>query len=108
MTPEEARKIKVGDEVGLEVDYVDEDGDVLVKDGFGNTRVKPSAIVSHTPAPKPALKVGDRVIAGDSGTTWEIAFIEGGQYAHFAVIPKTYKRRVPAPLSEVETWERLS
>ena len=99
-------KIKVGDTVGLVVDYVKENGDMLVKDGFGITRVKPSAIVSHTPAPKPALKVGDRVRHLFSKTAHTILWIEHGcvwfspTFADATIYPYA--------LAEVETWERLS
>ena len=106
MTPEEARKIKVGDTVGLVVDHVEKDGDVLVKDVWGTNLVRPSAIVSHTPAPRPALKVGDQLSRSIGSLPRQVIWIEDG-WVYFNPTDAGVPSR-PLPLSEVETWERLS
>jgi len=104
MTDIDFSKIKAGDTVGLVVDHVSGDGEVLVKDGWGTNIVRPSAIVSHTPAPRPALEVGDRVRT--SHHEREVGMIVDG-YVYFrptAVPDPSYAY----PLAQVETWERLS
>lgn len=107
MTDMDYSKIKAGDTIGLMVDYVAATGDVLVKDGFGNTPIKPHAIVSHTPAPKPALKVGDRVRHPDSfHPAREIIWIEDG-WVYFRPV-FSGERLAPTEVLRVETWERLS
>ena len=108
MTREEARKIKVGDVVGAIVQSVGKMGVWLETPGEEENRWVPlTAIVSHTPAPKPALKVGDRV-KNPTGSEWEIVFIQndGHGYAHFAHKPDN--AMWPTRLDVVETWERLS
>ena len=105
MTNIDASKIKRGDTVGLLVDDVDETGKVWVEAGVNLTHFPASAIVSHTPAPKPALKVGDRVRDGD-GPVRTVAWIEDGHAFLSPLKGTTYM--APWTLSEVETWERLS
>ena len=106
MTDIDVSKIKAGDVVGVRVDHVNGDGGVLVTDGWGTSLIKPPAIVSHTPAPKPALKVGDRVRHLFSKTAHTILWIEHGcvwfspTFADATIYPYA--------LAEVETWERLS
>ena len=97
-------KIKVGDVVGVNALAVDPRG-VTVADPLGYRFIIPlSSIVSHTPAPKPALKVGDRVLS-PAGSRWEVVFIQDGEHVHFGAVPGNC--HFPTPLSEVETWERV-
>jgi len=107
MTDIDVSQIKVGDVVGVRVNgSPSQTGHVGVEAGRGHTVfVPPSAIVSHTPAPKPALKVGDRVRDGD-GPVRTVAWIEDGHAFLSPLKGTTYM--APWTLSEVETWERLS
>jgi hypothetical protein len=110
MNDVDVSKIKVGDTAGLEVVEVQRDaGEVRVRSSAGpgaacSVWVDLSAIVSHTPAPKPALKVGDRVLS-PAGSRWEVVFIQDGEHVHFGAVPGNC--HFPTPLSEVETWERV-
>ena len=111
MTDIDVSKIKPGDVVGVRVHSINE-GDlhkksnVFVYTGEDNGYwVEASAIVSHTPAPKPPLKVGDRVRDHRSRER-EIIWI-GDDVAVFRPLSRSGVTSVYA-LSEVETWERLS
>ena len=110
MTDIDVSKIKAGDVVGVRVDHVNGDGGVLVTDGWGTSLIKPPAIVSHTPAPKPALKVGDRVRCPfdtpAARAPFEVIWIEGA-VVYFRPTKPGFSV-AEAHLSEVETWERLS
>lgn len=101
-------KIKVGDVVGVRVVEILRRGDEVALQVDGGAlmdfAIDPSAIVSHTPAPKPALKVGDRVLS-PAGSRWEVVFIQDGEHVHFGAVPGNC--HFPTPLSEVETWERV-
>ena len=100
-------KIKMGDEVGVRVLAYDESDNTFRLDSgpdFAEAWVRASAIVSRTPAPRPALKVGDRV-RDLAGRPREIIWLE---------LDRAFLRPTPdslvAPaviLSEVETWERV-
>lgn len=101
------KNIKQGDWVGVVVSrpcYTNSN-QLLVRAGGNEVAyINYAAIVSHTPAPRPALKVGDMVKTPDGGV-WEVVFIQDGKHVHFGVVPGT--RRFPHPLSEVEQWERV-
>lgn len=108
MTDVDVSKINPGDVVGVRVFRLCDEETVAADAGWAMpTIIKRSAIVSHTPAPRPALKVGDRVVSPSTGGEWEIVFIQntGPGYAHFAHQPDA--ALWPHPLSEVETWERV-
>ena len=106
MTDIDVSKIKPGDVVGVRVLSIAATGAVEVRTEMDCAEwLHPSAIVSHTPAPKPALKVGDRVRDGD-GPVRTVAWIEDGHAFLSPLKGTTYM--APWTLSEVETWERLS
>ena len=92
-------KIKPGDVVGVRVIGVEADGVVLQHSAW----IPHGAIVSHTPAPRPALKVGDRVrvphIPGELLVIW----IARGK----AWLEPSANHVPYYPLSEVEQWERV-
>lgn len=104
-------KIKPGDEVGVRVSISSEAGVYADLGTLGpgtahrtSVRIHPSAIVSHTPAPRPALKVGDRV--RDNGETERtVTWIAGGN-AYLSPLT-CFDYMIPRPLSEVEQWERV-
>ena len=100
-------KIKPGDVVGVAVLEVQpESGCFRIEPGpmYTRTWIHSSAIVSHTPAPLPSLKVGDRVKGLNSGLDREIAWIEGG-YVYLR--PVAGDAMPPYILSEVEAWGRV-
>ena len=101
MTDIDVSKIKVGDTVSAVVAQVDKDGVYLAPTG----RWLPTpCIVSHTPAPRPPLKVGDRVktpLIGDRTVIW----IDGDLVW---LSPAARGPSLPHHLSEIELWERLS
>ena len=97
-------KIKVGDWAAFVVAEVTPDGFTARATGPHSGWVPHSALVSPTPAPKPALKVGDRVLS-PAGSRWEVVFIQDGEHVHFGAVPGNC--HFPTPLSEVETWERV-
>jgi len=107
MNDVDVSKIKVGDLATVRVVEADAADRTVRIDGglFKNLWISAEAIVSHTPAPRPALKVGDRVRT-PAGFEWGIAHIDAG-YAHFAVRTDPLSRRVPETLTTVETWERV-
>ena len=106
MTDIDPNKIAPGDTVGLRVAATQHNaGQIMLKMGGRGTWINTDAIVSHTPAPKPALKVGDRVRDGD-GPVRTVAWIEDGHAFLSPLKGTTYM--APWTLSEVETWERLS
>ena len=108
MTDIDVSKIKRGDVIGLVVSHADAAGEGVVCEG-GSWAPK-SAIVSHTPAPKPALKVGDRVRCPfdtpAARAPFEVIWIEGA-VVYFRPTKPGFSV-AEAHLSEVETWERLS
>ena len=104
MNDVDVSKIKVGDVVGLKVlEVASLTARICLASGPG-LWIDHAAIVSHTPAPKPALKVGDRVLS-PAGSRWEVVFIQDGEHVHFGAVPGNC--HFPTPLSEVETWERV-
>jgi len=108
MNDVDVSKIKVGDWASLKVVRLGSDGTVAVGGGWGvPVLVQAEAIVSHTPAPKPALKVGDRVVNPRSAACpeREVLLIQNG-YVYLK--PEAIGARLaPRNLSEVETWERV-
>ena len=103
MNDVDVSKIKPGDTAGFVVVDVAEGGDAIAVRGLV-AWIPVAAIVSHTPAPKPALKVGDRVLS-PAGSRWDVVFIQDGEHVHFGAVPGNC--HFPTPLSEVETWERV-
>ncbi len=111
MNDVDVSKIKPGDVVGVRVSLSGRSGVYADLGTLGagtdhrkSVRIHPSAIVSHTPAPRPALKVGDRV-RDLLGREREIIWIE-----HERAYLRPTLRDQAAPyglLSEVETWERV-
>ena len=108
MTDVDVSKIKVGDVVGFTVRelgigtvQVGETSTCPLDEGWLPT----SAIVSHTPAPKPALKVGDMLQRSPGSLHRLVIWIECG-WAYFSPIEAGQPAR-PLSLSEVETWERV-
>ena len=104
MTDIDVSKIKVGDHAGVVVLEVGEHGVQVGTPGGDYGWIPFGAIVSHTPAPRPALEVGDRVRT--SHHEREVGMIVDG-YVYFrptAVPDPSYAY----PLAQVETWERLS
>ena len=101
-------KIKAGDVVGVRVTCLEHSTNYPVVDtGFGPCTVRHAAIVSHTPAPRPALKVGDRVMEPESvgGRDRCILWIQDG-WAYFVPV-QAGAVCLAAELSEVEQWERV-
>ena len=102
-------KIKVGDVVGVRVLATNASGrsvNVRANGEFEHAWIPDHAIASHTPAPRPALKVGDRVRTPNTASPdREIIWFEGG---HVYFRPLGVGHTVTqAPLSEVEQWERV-
>ena len=111
MTDIDVSKIKPGDVVGVRVLSIAATGAVEVRTEMDCAEwLHPSAIVSHTPAPKPALKVGDRVRCPfdtpAARAPFEVIWIEGA-VVYFRPTKPGFSV-AEAHLSEVETWERLS
>ena len=99
-------KIKVGDWAAFVVAEVTPDGFTARATGPHSGWVPHSAIVSHTPAPRPALKVGDRVRTPNTANPdREIIWFEGG-HVYFRPLGIGHMA-TQAILSEVETWERV-
>lgn len=102
MTDIDVSKIKVGDVVGVRVVNTNSEEVLLPSGGW----ISSSDIVSHTPAPKPALKVGDRVWDEFLSRDRIVIWIEN-ETAWLSPIAGTCS--LPGlPLSEVETWDRRS
>lgn len=109
MNDVDVSKIKAGDVVGVRVTRVGDYMLVCVGDlGSGvpsSVRIDPSAIVSHTPAPKPALKVGDMLQRSPGSLHRQVLWIEDG-WVYFNPIDPGNAIGANC-LSEVETWGRV-